>query len=246
MFKESTSNVRIGIYGAEEPGCDEQRAFALWPIGYVGAITAAEAIPVFLPEKTADLSWKEILHDIDGVVLTRFQDPDVIQAADEQDLARFCRQHQIPFLGIDQGMQLLNLAFSGTLYAELARELPEALQHRHPPEKGLRHAINVVRDTYLADLYGEGEVAVNSEHRRGINRLARGFRVSATALDGVVEAIEFEGDQGWYAMGVQWRPASASASGLDIQVFRGVINACLKKAQPATATATDELSCEAA
>src|SRR5262249_1450235 len=107
--------------------------------------------------------------------------------------------------------------------------------------KGLRHAINVVRETYLADLYGEGEVAVNSEHRRGISRLARGFRVSATALDSVVEAIEFEGDR-WYAMGVQWRPASASASGLDIQVSRGVINAWQKKTQ----TPTTEVSCEAA
>jgi putative glutamine amidotransferase len=144
-------------------------------------------------------------------------------------------------LGIDQGMHILNTAFSGTLYLDLARELPEALQHRHPPEKGLRHAINVVRETYLADLYGEGEVAVNSEHRRGISRLARGFRVSATALDSVVEAIEFEGDR-WYAMGVQWRPASASASGLDIQVFRGVINACQKKTQ----TPTNEVSYEAA
>jgi putative glutamine amidotransferase len=241
MFKETTSNIRIGIYGQEEPGSDEPRGFALWPIGYSGTITAAEAVPVFLPEKTPDLSWKEILHDIDGVVLTRFHDPSPTESADEEELARFCRQHQIPFLGIDQGLQILNTAFGGTLYLDLSRELPEALQHRHPPEKGLRHAINVVRETYLADLYGEGEVAVNSEHRRGINRLARGFRVSATALDSVVEAIEFEGDR-WYAMGVQWRPASASASGLDIQVFRGVINACQKKTQ----TPASEVSFEAA
>jgi putative glutamine amidotransferase len=241
MFKESTTNIRIGIYGQEEPGVEEPRGFALWPVGYAGTITAAEAVPVFLPEKTPDSSWKEILHDIDGVVLTRFKDPSATETADEEELARFCRQHQIPFLGIDQGMHILNTAFSGTLYLDLSREQPEALQHRHPPEKGLRHAINVVRETYLADLYGEGEVAVNSEHRRGISRLARGFRVSATALDSVVEAIEFEGDR-WYAMGVQWRPASASASGLDIQVFRGVINACQKKTQ----TPTTEVSCEAA
>ena len=45
----------------------------------------------------------------------------------------------------------------------------------------------------------------------GIARVARGFRVSGEALDGVVEAIEADGDK-WFAMGVQWRPASASAS----------------------------------
>ena len=65
---------------------------------------------------------------------------------------------------------------------------------------------------------------VNSEHTRAINTMARGFRVSAAALDGVVEAIECEADD-WFALGVQWHPASASASGLDIQLFRALIDA---------------------
>jgi len=62
---------------------------------------------------------------------------------------------------------------------------------------------------------------VNSEHRRAVQRLARGFRVSAQALDGVIEAIEADDGSEWFALGVQWQPASATASGLDIQVFRG-------------------------
>ena len=69
---------------------------------------------------------------------------------------------------------------------------------------------------------------VNSEHRRGVARIARGFRVSASALDGVIEAIEAESDP-WFAVGVQWRPASASASGLDIQLFRGLIDAARRR-----------------
>ena len=81
----------------------------------------------------------------------------------------------------------------------MPRDLPEALQHRHPPERGLRHAINVLPDTGLAELYGEGEVVVNSEHRRAVQRIARGFRICAQALDGVVEAIEADGD--WFALG---------------------------------------------
>src|SRR5262249_36394450 len=120
-----------------------------------------------------------------------------------------------------------NATFGGTLYLDLSRELPEALQHRHPPEKGLRHAINVVRGTRLSDIYGEGELVVNSEHRRAVSKGAKGFRISAEALDGVVEAIETDGD-GWFAVGVQWRPASGSASGLDIQLFRGLIEAAAK------------------
>src|SRR5262249_2597557 len=67
---------------------------------------------------------------------------------------------------IDHGLHALNTSHGGTVYADLPRDLPDALQHRHPPERGLRHAINVLPGTTLAALYGEGEGGVNSEHRR--------------------------------------------------------------------------------
>jgi putative glutamine amidotransferase len=76
----------------------------------------------------------------------------------------------------------------------------------------------------LARIYGEGELVVNSEHRYAINRVARGFHVSARALDGIIEAIEADAED-WFAIGVQWRPAAVTASGLDIQLFRGLIDA---------------------
>ena len=57
-----------------------------------------------------------------------------------------------------------------------------------------------------------------------MQRVANGFRIGGVALDGVIEAIEFASED-WFAMGVQWQPASGSASGLDIQVFRGLIDA---------------------
>src|SRR5439155_6776041 len=95
----------------------------------------------------------------------------------------------------------------------------------------------VERRTHLADVYGEGEIVVNSEHRQAICRPARGFRVSARALDGVIEAIESEIED-WFALGVQWRPASATASGLDIQLFRGLVDhARLHQLKPARKSA---------
>jgi len=92
----------------------------------------------------------------------------------------------------------------------------------------LRHTINVLPGTRLAGLYGEGEFVVNSEHRRAVQRPARGFRVSAHALDGVIEAIEADSER-WFALGVQWHPASATASGLDIQLFRGLVDFCKRR-----------------
>jgi putative glutamine amidotransferase len=151
---------------------------------------------------------------------------------DVESLCLWCRQHRFPLLAIDQGVLAMNAAFGGTNYGDLARELPEALQHRHPPEPGLRHAINVQPDTILASIYGEGEVVVNSEHRQAVQRIATGFVASGVALDGVIEAVEYSG-KGWFAMGVQWQPASGTASGLDIQVFRGLIDAAQQKLSPA-------------
>ena len=76
----------------------------------------------------------------------------------------------------------------------------------------------------MSRIYGEGEIVVNSEHRQAIQRVAKGFLATGIALDGVIEAVE-HADESWFAAGVQWQPASPSASGLDIQIFRALIDA---------------------
>jgi putative glutamine amidotransferase len=226
---------RVGIYGSNgTPG--NERGFNLWPVGYVGSLTAAGATPEFLSKLEPGQTWKEALHGIAAVVFTESLAASPRQVSDEEALIRYCRDHDIPFLGVDQGMHVLNTTFGGTMHEDVGREVPEALQHRHPPEKGLRHAILIEKDTRLSDLYGEGEVVVNSEHRQAVQRIARGFRVCARALDTVVEAIEPENGD-WFCLGVQWHPASASASGLDIQVFRGLVDACQPRARELEAAA---------
>jgi putative glutamine amidotransferase len=219
MFS-TPSSLRIAIYGSEvtTPG----RGVGLWSIGYKGSVTAAGATPVFLEPSAGDQTWSELLAGFKGVVLCGFDDAS--RQGDLESLAVWCKQRKFPVLAIDQGVLALNAALGGANYNDLSRELPEALQHRHPPEPGLRHAINVQPGTTLASIYGEGEIVVNSEHRQAIQRVAPGFKISGTALDGVIEAVESTSET-WFALGVQWQPASASASGLDVQVFRGLIDA---------------------
>jgi putative glutamine amidotransferase len=219
--------IRIGIYGQDGTYPTEKHGCGLWAAGIAACLTAAEASSVQLDDTVGRRSWDQVLDGLNGVVVTGHDGSARRQAAEAEALCAYCRQHKIPLLGIDHGMHALNTAHGGTVFFDLPRDQPEALQHRHPPERGLRHAINIVPKTHLAELYGEGEVVVNSEHRRAVQRVARGFRVSANALDGVIEAIEADGD--WFALGVQWQPASATASGLDIQLFRGLIEACLRK-----------------
>lgn len=218
---------RIGIYGPEEKPTPDARGCGLWATGYAAAVTAAGGTPVALAD-TGERALAEQLASLQGVILTGPSEHAVQPIASEERVCRWCRKEGVPLLAVDEGLHALNASQGGTLYLDLARELPEALQHRHPPERGLRHAINVLKGTRLAQIYGEGELVVNSEHRRAVNRVGRGLRVSAVALDGVIEAIESEVD-GWFAIGVQWRPASGTASGLDIQLFRGLVEAAARQ-----------------
>lgn len=217
--------LHIGVYGPD-PSTNEKHGCGLWPAGVAASIAQAEGLAVPLPDAT-ETSWAEVLENIHGVVVVAYDKHPGRRILEAEALVSWCHDHNVPVLGIDHGLHILNTAHGGTVHGDLPRDLPEALQHRHPPERGLRHAINVLPNTGLAELYGEGEVVVNSEHRRAVARLARGFRVCAHALDGVIEAIESTGE--WWALGVQWNPTSATASGLDIQLFRGLIEACERR-----------------
>jgi putative glutamine amidotransferase len=228
--------IRIGIYGFDDNPNNERHGCGLWPAGYSSCVTAAGGTPIPLEEAAND-SLDEVLETLQGVVLAARDGRGHRQADEVEWVIEWCKKHHLPLLAIDHGLHALNAVFGGTLHFDLPKELPEALQHRQPPERGLRHAMNVIAGTRLAGIYGEGEVVVNSEHRRAVARVARGFTVGAHALDGVVEAIEAQSEN-WFAVGVQWHPASPTASGLDIQLFRGLVDATTigrKQAKPARA-----------
>ena len=220
--------IRIAVYGSEIK--TKGRGVGLWNTGYHGTLVAAGAEPVFLKPATGSESWGEILRGTYGVVACGFEHSVAGKLGDIESLCLWCRSHRFPLLTIDQALLAMNSAFGGVNYSDLAREMPEAQQHRHPPEQGLRHAINVTPGTLMCQIYGEGEVVVNSEHRQAIQKVAKGFTATCLALDGVIEAVEHT-NPNWFAVGVQWQPASPSASGLDIQVFRALIDAARPRAE---------------
>ena len=230
-----TSNdpLPIAVYGSEIK--TKGRGVGLWTTGYHGTLIAAGAEPVFLKPNCGGRSWGEVLHGVKGVVACGFDDHVPGKLGDIESLCLWCRSHRFPLLTIDNALLAMNSAFGGLNFTDLPREMPEALQHRHPPEHGLRHAINVTPGTLMCRIYGEGEVVVNSEHRQAIQRVAKGFAATCVALDQVIEAVEHQ-DESWFCVGVQWQPASPSASGLDIQVFRALIDAARAKAEGTTAS----------
>ena len=84
--------------------------------------------------------------------------------------------------------------------------------------------------TRMEEIYGAGEIRVNSAHHQAIRQPGTGLRIGARAPDGVIEAIEST-DPNWFCIGVQWHPESETATALDLQLFECFLQACVRQAQ---------------
>ncbi len=115
-----------------------------------------------------------------------------------------------PIFGVCRGLQLINVAFGGTLYQDIETQHEGALRHRDPVTYDLNfHEVDMVPGTRLAQIYpGVLRARVNSIHHQGIKRLAEGFEVEAwSAPDRVPEAIRRKPRPGrGYIAATQWHP----------------------------------------
>jgi putative glutamine amidotransferase len=102
------------------------------------------------------------------------------------------------------------VALGGSLHQRL-QDLPDRLDHSTPMQPdgrvrtGKAHAVRLLPGGWLHRLAGAAEIAVNSLHNQGIDRLAPDLVVEAMAPDGTVEAVRATGTPG-FAVGVQWHP----------------------------------------
>jgi putative glutamine amidotransferase len=180
------------------------------------------------------------LEGVDGLVLPGGSDvhparygepahPSVSLAGDERDafeiaLATHAVEHDVPLLAICRGMQVLNVAAGGSLIQDVPSDVPHACHHDVPdPRDAVAHPVTVAPDSRLAAILGTaGDVPVNSRHHQAVKRIAPGFRISAQAPDGVVEAVER--DDRRFCIGVQWHPENFWSSGRFAELFRALVS----------------------
>jgi putative glutamine amidotransferase len=108
-------------------------------------------------------------------------------------------------LGICRGMQLINVAYGGSLHQDLVAGGATRVQHVMPSYDEHAHALAIAEGSWLAGLYPDsGPHQVNSIHHQGVHRLGRNLSIQAWSDDGIPECLR--ADDAEFVVGVQWHP----------------------------------------
>ena len=195
-----------------------RRAHVLYD-DYVQAVLASGGLPVLLPAvRCADgrAGYAQRLHgllipgspaDVDPACYGEEPHPRLGPVNSprtdfEIQLVRLALARELPVFGICGGAQVLNVALGGALYQDIPSQVPKAYKHSGSPERA--HTVDIVPNTRLAAILGMPEMRVNSLHHQAVKVPGQGLVVSASARDGVIEAVEIPGRP--FVLGVQWHP----------------------------------------
>jgi putative glutamine amidotransferase len=122
-------------------------------------------------------------------------------------LARKAVELGIPVLGICRGIQVINVAFGGTLYQDIQAQVRdrEVIKHsQSAPVWYPTHEIIIDKSSKVSEAFGSERAVINSFHHQAVKEPASEFKVTSRASDGIIESIEYCGDL--FAVGVQWHP----------------------------------------
>ena len=129
----------------------------------------------------------------------------------EIQLIREADRIAMPTVCICRGMQVMNVAFGGSLHPHLP-DVPGLIQHGVPVEGTLTiHDVTPTPGSRLAAVTKSGSLGAASHHHQGIDRLGEGLEATGRTEDGLIEAIErIVSDQqdprATWMLGVQWHP----------------------------------------
>jgi putative glutamine amidotransferase len=214
----TTSEVRRKKASHPLPQGDLQQPELALGVVYARAVDGAGGLPVVLPP-LEDAAVPALVDHLAGVCVSGGPDMDpaaygaaphprlgpVEPELDAFELAvvRHADARGIPVLGICRGCQVLNVARGGTLHQHVPDVVAGSIAHRQTaPGMETSHDIRIDRGSNLAEIVGPDDLDVNAFHHQAVDRLGRGLRAVAWAPDGIVEAIEGDGEALY--LGIQW------------------------------------------
>jgi putative glutamine amidotransferase len=188
---------------------------------YSRAVLHSGGAPVIIPAAQDKESLQTILSSARGLILTGGPDVhpriygeeplsglgQVDDALDRMELqaALLAVERDLPVLAICRGIQVLNVALGGTLFQDIASQVPESICHTPKTDKAVNtHTVQIADGTRLQGLFGKNEIWVNGQHHQAVKGLASGLAVAARAKDKIIEAVEHPGKR--FVIGVQWHP----------------------------------------
>ncbi len=214
---------------------------------YTEAVHEAGGASVVLPCCTDEEVLGRVLDACSGLLVTVGPDIDAryfgennlsftgnvspYRDAMEMFLIRQAARQKKPILGICRGLQILNVAFGGTLYQDIKHQIRDREIGEHS-QKAPRwypyHDIYIKRDSLVYKSFeNRDRASVNSFHHQSVKDPAPGFLITSQAADGIIESIENTGYE--FAVGVQWHPEDMwEKDRLYLNIFRMFVESCMK------------------
>ena len=200
---------------------------------YYQQVVDAGGTPVIIPPVNDKNVIINTLEHIDALLLTGGGDYNPLWAGEEpmpqlsgvnatRDLpelliTRLAYYRQIPMLGICRGIQTLAMALDGHVAQDIAAKRTDndtpLIKHSQAADRNeVTHSVAINPDSYLFNIYESERILVNSFHHQAVDDPGKRFKVTATAPDGTIEAIE--SSEFKPIMGVQWHPEWLEKEGL--------------------------------
>ena len=212
--------------------------------GYYRSVQQAGGVPIIIPPLADTDSIINTLEHIDGLLLSGGADYNPLYAGEEPQpelqginserdlpellITRLAYNRQIPILGICRGIQTLAMALGGKVLQDINLTTIKHSQDADRSEP--THSITVEKDSTLFNIYKSylspltshhsSLLYVNSFHHQAVGDAGPLFRITATAPDGTIEAIE--SNEFKSILGVQWHPECLTENGL--LLFKWLVN----------------------